>query len=368
MTLATASRIIIAATFPLAALLAPQSAAGLNISTSAAIHGPGWDFWRDRAGPRDVLDYADAAPGQRASAAPLAEKSKPAPPSEWVSDGRAMRPLLSRSRMAAFEAPLSAAVDMGRLTQLRRAMADHAKTRPAGWQALVAGAKEAWRAGGDAALFLAVEAIVNEIPYVDGTDGTFFSPARLFGRGGVCKDFATAKYILLRDAGFPAARLRIAVVTPRGPSSEWHVLLLAVADGADDPVALDLVPSRRAAESLAKAGYSKTSKVKEIKLKGIDLARVDYSSPGQSMAALSKLGPAHYSGGLRSLDWVGNEEGGAAFAKPLPSKRVNGRAPRFVRDSGGQMWKLGGTGPFATLSSDAFGLPTAPPKTILAAR
>lgn len=275
---------------------------------------------------------------------------------EWVSDGRSMRPLLSRSKMASFDAPLSSSVDMGRLTQLRLAMAAHAKSKPEGWSALVDKAKTAWADGGDIALLRTVESLINEVPYVDGTDGTFFSPARLFGRGGVCKDFVAAKYILLRDAGFPTERLRVAVLTPRGSGSEWHVVLLALPSGATEPMALDLLPFHVAAANLAKVGQSKASRVAAIKRDGINPESADIESSKQSMASLSELDARHFSGGLRSIDWVGNENGGAAFARPLPSKAMEATyagqplgARAYVEND--KVWLSRGFGAFTTLSA-----------------
>jgi predicted transglutaminase-like cysteine proteinase len=231
---------------------------------------------------------------------------------DWVSDGQSMRPLFSAAGLSPFAAPLSNGADMGRLTQLRNAMADHVKSKPEGWGALVARAKDEWARGGDMALFRAVDAMINDVPYVDGTDGTFFSPRRLLARGGVCKDFAAAKYILLRDAGFPAARLRVAVLTPRDQGGEWHVVTLALAEGSKDPVVLDLLPFPIAASALAKAGKSVATKVGELSRLGIDPDRVDYASSAYSLISLSRYGTK------RSIDWVGNETGGAAFARRLP--------------------------------------------------
>lgn len=267
---------------------------------------------------------------------------------EWVSDGSSIRPLFAGSGMVSFAAGLSNQVDTGRLTQLRKALSDHAKARPPGWDELVARAKAEWAAGGDAALFKAVDALINDVPYVDGTDGTFFSPARLFARGGVCKDFVVAKYILMREAGFPPERMRVAVLTPRGPGGEWHVVLLALAGDSKDPLVLDLLPFPVAAQQLAKKGDTVASKVARLAKNGIDPDLVDYASAKQSLIPLSSYGT------IRGIDWVGNEFGGAAFAKPMPkfdgAPALAMGAPSKAYEAGDKVWISSGEGPFSTVS------------------
>ena len=358
-------RLAMAALIPLAAFAAMPPQHNPEEPFDAAALAQPWESLKDMApeavmtvpDPEDVRRMNEELGAERRARESAAKgRRSVASLREWVSDGRSMRPLLSRSKMASFDAPLSPSVDMGRLTQLRLAMAAHAKTQPEGWGALVEKAKAAWAEGGDIALLKTVESLINEVPYVDGTDGTFFSPARLFGRGGVCKDFVAAKYILLRDAGFPAERLRVAVVTPRGPASEWHVVLLALPSGATEPMALDLLPFHVGAANLAKAGQSKSSRVASIKRAGIDPDSVDVESSKLSMATLSELGAGNFSGGLRSLDWVGNEHGGAAFARPLPSAAMETTyagqplGAKAYADSD-RVWLARGSGAFATISA-----------------
>lgn len=270
--------------------------------------------------------------------------------SDWVSDGSMMRPVFAASGAAAFAAPLSPSVDMGRLTGLRKAMEEHARAKPAGWDALVERAKVEWAKGGERALFRAVDALINDIPYVDGTDGTFFSPARLFSRGGVCKDFVVSKYILLREAGYPAERLRIAVLSPKGPAGEWHVVLMALPQGAKDPAVLDLVPFGMADAALAKQGKTKAMKVALVGQSGINPDEVDFGTARFSLLSVSGYGTR------RGLDWAGNELGGAAFAKPLPQlsepTQFEGQPDGFKAYwSGDTVWLLAGEGPYSLLSA-----------------
>lgn len=87
----------------------------------------------------------------------------------------------------------------------------------------------------------AVNAWVNRMRYRDdrtqtGPDGRlpneFRSLSEFTRRGGDCEDFAIAKYFLLREAGIPAARMRVVVARDR-PHRAYHaVLAYDAADGA----------------------------------------------------------------------------------------------------------------------------------------
>jgi predicted transglutaminase-like cysteine proteinase len=63
----------------------------------------------------------------------------------------------------------------------------------------------------------AVNAYFNKLPYrADlenyGAEDYWATPRELFARGGDCEDYAIAKYLSLRALGWPAERLRVAVV------------------------------------------------------------------------------------------------------------------------------------------------------------
>lgn len=72
--------------------------------------------------------------------------------------------------------------------------------------------------GQDAAAQLrAVNAYFNRLPYRTdienyGAEDYWATPRELFARGGDCEDYAIAKYLSLRALGWPAERLRVAVV------------------------------------------------------------------------------------------------------------------------------------------------------------
>lgn len=61
-------------------------------------------------------------------------------------------------------------------------------------------------------------------------------PEQLFDRGGDCEDFAIAKYLSLRALGYPAERLRVAVVYDRKKREDHAVLLVST---ATDTLVLD---------------------------------------------------------------------------------------------------------------------------------
>ena len=63
----------------------------------------------------------------------------------------------------------------------------------------------------------AVNDYLNRIAYVAdienyGVDDYWATPRQFFAKGGDCEDYAIAKYLSLRALGWPAERLRIAVV------------------------------------------------------------------------------------------------------------------------------------------------------------
>jgi predicted transglutaminase-like cysteine proteinase len=77
----------------------------------------------------------------------------------------------------------------------------------------------------------AVNRGVNALTYVSDADNWgqadyWATPREMFERGGDCEDFATAKYFALRQLGFAAADLRIAVVWDK-VDREQHAVLLA---------------------------------------------------------------------------------------------------------------------------------------------
>jgi predicted transglutaminase-like cysteine proteinase len=81
-----------------------------------------------------------------------------------------------------------------------------------------------------------VNQLVNRVRYVEdqvnyGVEDYWASPDEFFARGGDCEDYVIAKYAALRLLGWPAERLRMAVVYDQ-QRSLMHAVLLVQVDGA----------------------------------------------------------------------------------------------------------------------------------------
>ncbi|MCW5774599.1 MAG: transglutaminase-like cysteine peptidase, partial [Rhodospirillaceae bacterium] len=81
----------------------------------------------------------------------------------------------------------------------------------------------------------AVNAYINRVPYradIDnyGVDDYWATPREFFARGGDCEDYAIAKYLSLRALGWPAERLRVAVIEDRARNLV-HSVLIAYHEG-----------------------------------------------------------------------------------------------------------------------------------------
>lgn len=77
----------------------------------------------------------------------------------------------------------------------------------------------------------AVNRFVNAMPHVSdlanyGVDDYWATPRELFLRGGDCEDFAIAKYVSLRELGWPASRLQMIVLEDRRGGVEHAALLV----------------------------------------------------------------------------------------------------------------------------------------------
>jgi predicted transglutaminase-like cysteine proteinase len=81
----------------------------------------------------------------------------------------------------------------------------------------------------------AVNAYINRVPYrADmenyGVEDYWATPHQFFAKGGDCEDYAIAKYLSLRALGWPATRLRIAVINDRA-RDVVHSVLVAYREG-----------------------------------------------------------------------------------------------------------------------------------------
>lgn len=113
--------------------------------------------------------------------------------------------------------------------KFERALSSHEDSKPQDWDMLV---KLVMNEPTDWDKVALANLIANQIPYVDGTDGTYFSPLKGIKRGGVvCKDYAVFKYLLLKEAGYPIEKM--ALVIHQGlvkPDEGAHVVLLVEID------------------------------------------------------------------------------------------------------------------------------------------
>ncbi|HUH85562.1 MAG TPA: transglutaminase-like cysteine peptidase [Stellaceae bacterium] len=120
---------------------------------------------------------------------------------------------------------------------LRRFNSERRRGAPAEWQTLVASLR-----GLDPRTRLErVNAVINGFPYTPsmvnwGERNHWETPFEFLRKSGQCQDYAIAKYMLLRDAGVPAASLRLVVLRDTRQSLD-HAVLVAYLDG--EPMLLD---------------------------------------------------------------------------------------------------------------------------------
>lgn len=257
-----------------------------------------------------------------ASAARPAKAAEPAPAPRFefaMESGWAM-PTLGSAAEAAFRAKLTAADGSGRYEKLARAAREHAADKPNGWPEMVEAVRSALETQGEAAALALANAMLNKVPYVDGTDGSYFSPARFFRRGGVCKDYAVGKYLLLTDAGFDPEKLRVASMGPLKAGNPWHVVLLAKPSAGKEVLVLDMNPRWFALQDLAATKETKQMRVQRLAETGVRLQ--DVEKDAAAVYPISK-----YPGARRGLGWVGNGRGGSGSFVPGPGKAVAGACP-----------------------------------------
>lgn len=279
----------------------------------------------------------------------------------WWEANRKIRPELAQVGDLMFLLPLADAKlqpssdAIGRVQRLRDALRIHLTQQPAGWNRLVAQVREQRVKAGDAAAVLLANSLVNEIRYRDGTDGSYYAPVRFFAESGVCKDFAVAKYLLLRDAGFEIARLRLVSLAPRynNTPDDWHVILVVQVDAHSEPLALDsptASAAKRAADtsddSAAVVAAGPSALLSAI-LAGRKPADAVLRAPsGPLVATLGRSGQAE-----RPLATVFNEQGSRSFERDAPGavRRVAGSARNsgaMYVDEMGQPWRVNSAGTF----------------------
>jgi predicted transglutaminase-like cysteine proteinase len=277
----------------------------------------------------------------------------------WWEANRKIRPELAQVGDLMFLLPLAdrnlepSSDAIGRVQRLREALRSHLTREPAGWTRLVAQVRAERENAGDASAVLLADALVNEVRYRDGTDGSYYAPARFFAESGVCKDFAVAKYLLLRDVGFDIARLRLVSLAPRynNTPDDWHVILVVQIDGASEPLALDsprAPTAKRAADTANEASASSgPSALLRAILAGREPADAVLRAPAAPLATpLSRSGEAR-----RPLATVFNEQGSRSFERAAPgalrrSSAAGRSANAMYVDEMGEPWKVDGSGTF----------------------
>lgn len=210
-------------------------------------------------------------------------------------------PVFSTSRTVIFK-PVTKREKDTRFKNLTRALELHEQEKPVGWAELV---KAIADEPDQLQKLKLANSIINKIPYKDGTDGSYYHPAKLYRQGGVCKDMAVAKYLLLKEAGYRLDLMRLAVLSPRidKPESAFHVVLVAQANGKD--YVLDLLPAYLAEQERAKARTTKDKQIKTIREAGLDLDSVtekELLNPKGFYTLESYVSE-------RGLVWAGNEFG-----------------------------------------------------------
>lgn len=233
-------------------------------------------------------------------------------------------PVFSTTKKVVFQSVSMPKKD-DRFKNVMNAVSKHEKEKPAGWEDLVA---DVAAEPDDLVKLKMANSIINKVPYKDGTDGTYYHPAKLFSKGGVCKDMAISKYLLLRDAGYNTDNLRIAVLTPRidKPESPFHVVLVAKAN--DQDYVLDLIPSYLAEQERAKLKTTKEKQIKAIREAGLDLDNV---SEKELMNPKGFYSLGRYVS-ERGLVWAGNEFGTRVqFVEPKPVAKKPGKKVQIAK-------------------------------------
>ncbi|OUL97527.1 transglutaminase-like domain-containing protein [Paraburkholderia hospita] len=308
---------------------------------------------------RFVSGTSDAGPSDSATPHALKAGIERLRTGTWWEANRKIRPELAQVGDLMFLLPLAdkqlepSSDAIGRVQRLREALRSHLTRAPAGWGRLVAQVRAERVKAGDASAVLLADALVNEVRYRDGTDGSYYAPARFFAESGVCKDFAVAKYLLLRDAGFDIARLRLVSLAPRynNTPDDWHVILVVQIDGASEPLALDSPSApnaKRASETANEASASSgPSALLGAILAGREPAGAVLRAPaGPLTAPLSRSGQAR-----RPLATVFNEQGSRSFERAAPGalRRATaaGRSANAMYvDEMGESWKVDGSATF----------------------
>lgn len=174
-----------------------------------------------------------------------------------------------------------------RFVKLETALKNHDTDKPQDWDTLVSLVSSQPTDYEKVAL---ANLIANQIPYVDGTDGSYFHPLKGMKRGGVvCKDYAVFKYLLLKEAGYEVEKMALLIhQSVVDPESGAHVVL--VIDIDDELYIANQFWTRIANNFYKTYGINKNKFSKEIKDKGVEALKVDFDIESEySKQSLTKL-------------------------------------------------------------------------------
>ncbi|MGU4699200.1 hypothetical protein K6L09_21255 [Burkholderia cepacia] len=160
-----------------------------------------------------------------------------------------------------------------RYQKLETAIEQHEAQKPKNWEFLVELVKNQ---PDDYSKVALANLLINQIPYVDGTDGTYFPPIKGFQRGGVvCKDYAVAKYLLLKEAGYPIDKMALLIhQSVLNPENGAHVVLIVDING--ELWIANQFWKGTAAKFYADNHINPAKFSKEIKKNGIDALITDF--------------------------------------------------------------------------------------------
>lgn len=174
-----------------------------------------------------------------------------------------------------------------RFAKLETAVRKHEDEKPADWDELVEKVKSQ---PDDYSKVALANLIANQIPYVDGTDGSYFHPLKGMKRGGVvCKDYAVFKYLLLKEAGFDTEKMALLIhQTVLNSDLSAHVVLIVDID--DELYIANQFWKRVANDFYKKHKINRNKLSSDIKKNGVGALKTDFDiESSYSKESLTKL-------------------------------------------------------------------------------
>lgn len=174
-----------------------------------------------------------------------------------------------------------------RFAKLETAVRKHEDEKPADWDELVEKVKSQ---PDDYSKVALANLIANQIPYVDGTDGSYFHPLKGMKRGGVvCKDYAVFKYLLLKEAGFDTEKMALLIhQTVLNSDLSAHVVLIVDID--DELYIANQFWKQVANEFYNTHKINRNKLSNDIKKKGVGALKTDFDiESNYSKQSLTRL-------------------------------------------------------------------------------